>query len=78
MLTLNAGSTVLKATNCTGPMQRFHEQRFMIMNHDVGTTHAHYLGYKHKTYTFTEDDVGRTIVRTAQEDYQCWWFSPVP
>lgn len=66
--------TVKRSTNCGGPDQVFVEVHCEVEESDVGRTYEHYLGFNHRGYRITADDVGRIAVRSMQVGYICWWF----
>ena len=50
------------------------EQDMRIEKDDVGIERPHYLGFNHRTYTFKNSDVGRTITIYSDGWWTCWSF----
>jgi len=75
MKALTQRQAVRRATNCSGRVQNFTEQDFMVMEEDVGHSKPHYLGFQHASYTFLTKDLGRLVRESRQgAEYICWWF----
>lgn len=50
-------------------------QNFEVEPEDAGRTKPNFLGYRYRDYTFTRNDVGRSIEVITAIDYECWAFT---
>ena len=63
------------ANNAWGKACVTYNQKFMITREDVGIQKNHYLGYNHKSYKFSEKDIGKKInQQTDNTNWTCWSF----
>ena len=63
-----------RSTNCGGTNEWFDIEDKLVEETDVGIQYDHYLGFRHRRYTFKKSDVGKTISRVSQPGYMMWSF----
>lgn len=61
--------------NAWGGYADVYYQNFEIEQSDVGQVKPNYLGYRHKDYKITGNDVGKTVcVMSDGTGWNCWSF----
>lgn len=67
-----------QSTSAWGQTNHSIHTLYKIEPSDIGQARPHHRGFRHKTYTFQERDVGHVIdVLTDDTGWTCWFFTHI-